>query len=298
MKIEKVKDNNKLGLYPSSIVDVKETLNTTEVKHMTKRTGGIIRRISRDLYYDIRTGEVKKYKHSINKSENKDSVAKSLKALRELIDSNISNTDTKHKNVLWVTLTYQENMTDTKRLYKDFKNFNNRFKNYLKKNNHPLYEYIAIAEPQRRGAWHLHVLFIFKKKSPFVIKKTLENIWGHGYVSINLLKNVDNVSAYVCAYLTDLDISDMVNDSSNNKARIKGGRLKMYPSSMKLFRHSKGIRKPIKYKTTEEEIQKKLKNSVLKYEKTIQIRSESGSIFNRINYRHYTNLGGNNNKKL
>ena len=44
MKIEKVKNNNKLGLSKSSIVHVKETGNITEVKYMVKNNGGIIRK--------------------------------------------------------------------------------------------------------------------------------------------------------------------------------------------------------------------------------------------------------------
>lgn len=289
MKIEKVKNNNKLGLSKSSIVHVKETGNITEVKYMVKNNGGIIRKIDKDHYYDVRTGEVKKYKHTTNRKQNKDSIKRTMRNLRDLINTNILNNDNKHKNVLWITLTYRENMTDTKRLYKDFKNFNNRFKKYLLDNNCPLYEYITTAEPQKRGAWHLHIIFIFPKKAPYIKKQLLEDLWGFGYVSINILKDVDNVGVYLTAYLSNLDVSDMVNDKSN-KAIIKGARLSMYPTGFRIYRCSKGIMHPVKYKTTEEQIQSQLKNDILTFERTIQIKNESGGIINRINYRHYNRI--------
>ncbi len=293
MRIEKVKDNNKLGLSKSSIVHVKETGNITEVKYMTKNNGGVIRKIDKFFYYDVRSGEVKKYKTTLKRVENKESIAKSMKNLRDILNSSISASDIKQKKILWVTLTYKENMTDTKRLYKDFKNFNYRFKKYLKDNNYPLYEYITTAEPQRRGAWHLHIIFIFSKRIAYIEKQKLEELWGHGFVSINTLKNVDNVGVYLTAYLSNLDVSDMVDESSNNKAIIKGARLKMYPTGFRIYRCSKGIKRPVRYKTTEEEIQNKLKNDVLTFEKTIQIKNEYGAIINRINYRNYNKISKN-----
>lgn len=290
MIIEKVNNNNKFGLSKNSIVNVKETGNITEVKYMLKNNGGIIRKIDRDHYYDVRNGEVKKYIHTMNRKENKDSIIRTMRNLRDIINTNISNFDTKIKNVLWITLTYKENMTDTKQLYKDFKGFNNRFKKFIIANNYSLYEYITTAEPQKRGAWHLHILFIFNSKAPYIEKNILEKIWGFGFVSINTLKNVDNVGVYLTAYLTNLDVSDMIENSSTNKAIIKGARLKMYPTGFRIYRCSKNIKKPLKYKTTEENIQKKLKNEVLTFERTIQIRNEMGSVINRINYRHYNKL--------
>lgn len=290
MRIEKVKDNNKLGLSKSSIVHVKETGNITEVKYMLKNNGGLIRKIDKDHYYDVRTGEVKVYKHTLKRTENKDSIIRTMKSLRDIINTNVSDKNTKYKNVLWITLTYKENMTDTKKLYNDFKKFNNHFKKYLKDNNLPKYEYIATAEPQQRGAWHLHIIFIFSKKAPYIKKSILEDLWGFGFVSINILKDVDNVGLYLTAYLSNLDVSDIIDNSSNTKAIIKGARLRMYPTGFRIYRCSKGIKHPIKYKTTEEQIQNELINDVLTYEKTIQIRNELGSIINRINYRNYNKV--------
>src|SRR5574344_1588357 len=57
---------------------------------------------------------------------------------------------------LFVTLTYKENMTDTKRLYRDFKAFFMRLRRaypFLK-------EYFVAFEPQERGSWHAHMILL------------------------------------------------------------------------------------------------------------------------------------------
>ena len=104
-------------------------------------------------------------------------------------------------NVRWITLTYAENMTDTDRLYFDFKDFNKRFQYYCKINGYSKPEYIVMMEPQGRGAWHCHLLYIWDCKAPYVANKTLRDLWGHGFVKIKKLDNCDNVGAYLTAYL-------------------------------------------------------------------------------------------------
>ena len=82
----------------------------------------------------------------------------------------------------------------------------------------------------------------------------------------------------------------MVNDKLSDKAIIKGARLSLYPTGFRIYRCSKGIKHPLKYKTTEEEIQKKLENDFLTFEQTIQIKNDYGNLINRINYRHYNKI--------
>ena len=84
-------------------------------------------------------------------------------------------TDT--KKCLWGTFTYKENMTDPKRLYNDLRKFNMRFQRWLRKNKLPMCEYIAVAEVQERGAWHLHIIFIFNKKAPYIKNSILARLW-------------------------------------------------------------------------------------------------------------------------
>ncbi|CAG2142986.1 rolling circle replication-associated protein [Cupriavidus plantarum] len=50
-----------------------------------------------------------------------------------------------------LTLTYRENMQDIERLKADFKAFMRAMKRA------GMYHYVAVPEPQKRGAWHIHV---------------------------------------------------------------------------------------------------------------------------------------------
>ena len=52
MKIERLKDNPKICLNADSQVVVKETGNQTEVKYMINNTGGVIRKIDKELYME------------------------------------------------------------------------------------------------------------------------------------------------------------------------------------------------------------------------------------------------------
>ena len=69
--------------------------------------GSPCRKIDKDHYEDMRTGELKEYKHIQNRSESLKSIRHTLERIRALINSNV----TEPENVRWVTLTYAENMT-------------------------------------------------------------------------------------------------------------------------------------------------------------------------------------------
>ena len=67
IRIKKLKEN----IYPTLVaeVTVKQMGNITEVRHMEQSTGGVIRKIDANHYYDTRTGEVHKYSHSSKRIE-------------------------------------------------------------------------------------------------------------------------------------------------------------------------------------------------------------------------------------
>lgn len=144
MNVERISEH--LRPAPISYVTVKEMGNITEVRFMTNDMGAVIQKIDKDRYRNLITGQVLEYKHGTKRTDNIKNVAQSLKRLREIINTNVTDT----KKCLWATLTYAENMTDHKRLYEDYRRFNMRFQRYLQKNNLPSCEYIACAEPQER----------------------------------------------------------------------------------------------------------------------------------------------------
>lgn len=255
-----------------------------------------ITKLSADYYMDNRTGEVKEFTHTTVRSESKESVSQSLRKLRDLINANVEQPE----NVLWVTLTYRENMRDTKRLYEDFRRFWLRFKYYLRKQEEPNAEYIVAAEPQARGAWHLHGLFIFPEKAPFIPNTEMEVLWKQGFTKTTSLHGIGNPGLYLTAYLGDMELGEAmavgkqkgqlkeVQDAKGeSKAVVKGARLHLYPAGFNLFRSSRGVKRPIEERTTEGEAMKLVENKELVYEKTISVTNGAGDVMNVINYRTY-----------
>lgn len=299
LKIKTIEGN--ISLQEKDVVRVKQMGNIIELMHSEKKNNEIcIRRIDSDKYVDLRTGEVKEFEKIENRAGDMNSVRQSLGRLRDLLNTNI--TDTSHCR--WVTLTYAENMTDTKKLKKDFEKFNKRMQYYLKDNP---YEYIVAMEPQGRGAWHAHLVMIFKDKAPYIDNSIMAEKWGHGFTVTKKLEDVDNVGAYLTAYLGDMALEDYhkmndqeknsmkiyglkeieVKGSSEKKSILKGARLHMYPPKFNLYRCSKGIKKPLVTYETELEAQKKVSAGTLTFQKTIEISDLDSQFSNKINYRHY-----------
>ena len=271
--------------------------NINEIMYIEKLSlnGFPIKKISKSEYMVIATGEILEYqKHSENRSVDKESLRKTFKKIREIINTNFEG----NKNELAFTITYAENMTDTKVLYDDFKNFMKRLK-YKYSN----VDYMSVVEPQGRGAWHCHILLKFNDLDKIYIpNKTIEEIWGHGFVSVKAIRSdVDNLGAYLSAYLGDVELNmnnfkDIRPDGSNvkvveidgkKKRFIKGGRLHMYPSGMNIYRCSRGIKQPIKDYMSYEEAKKIVGASTPNYSSKIKILDDDNKFINSITYEHY-----------
>ena len=291
--------------FPDTAVTVKECGNTVEIRYSVHAPPDIvIEKISADEYIDLRTGEIKEFQKTKNRAQSKNTVAQSLRNLRDLINANLTDPET----VRWVTLTYRENMTDEKRLYEDFRRFWQRFKYYLKKRGLPPAEYIIAAEPQARGAWHLHCLFLFPEKAPYIHNSEMARIWGHGFTKTKSLQGITNPGLYLTSYLGDMELTEAISKGvkkgqikeitttdeqgkPQKKAVIKGARLYLYPPGFHLYRCSRGVKRPVIYNTTEAEAQAMVGDAPLTFEKTIEVTNDAGETVNIINYRQYTKGG-------
>lgn len=277
------------------LVTVTKMNHIVEVQHMQKMNRQAhIEKLDKYRYVDLATGEIKEFKLSENRAENFNSLRQTFKKLRYLINNNFSGS----KNELHVILTYAENMTDTERLYKDFKRFMTRLRR--KYENISSIDYISVVEPQQRGAWHCHVLMRFNDlKSIYIKNKDLADLWGQGFVQIKSLKDVDNIGAYLSAYLTDIELNDSnviaaaknkmeiktVDVEGVSKKYIKGGRLPLYPSGMNLYRKSKGIKFPEREKLLYKNVKKIVGSAQPHYEKTYIV--ENDDFENTIHFQQY-----------
>lgn len=200
-------------------------------------------------YVVLETGEIKNMnQESEKRTDNLDSVRRTMKRLRRLIGANFVSNEINRKDQLWITLTYREDVNATDKnspeiVYKDFK----RFIRKLREKYNPTIEYIAVLEPQASGRWHLHVLMKTINNSKLYIPNSdIENLWGKGFTSTKRLKNSDNVSAYVMAYVSNVEIDLKSSDKgkANSKKVIKGGRLSFYPKGIRIYRRSRNLVDP------------------------------------------------------
>lgn len=236
-------------IHPSQQVFAYVYGNTVE---MTSATGNVapVKKIDSDRYM-THDGEIKFYNKSENRSENLVSIKRTLKKLRRIICENFSGGE----DELWITLTYAENVQDSKVVYSDFRNLLKKLKRKYGK-----LEYVNVLEPQKRGAWHMHLLLKSDDGRYLRIENAdLQKLWGKGFVKVKRLKHSDNVAAYLMAYLSDIELDENENgkqhvELKNGKRVEKGGRLNMYPSGMNFYRTSKGIIKPQGVKTSKDTI--------------------------------------------
>lgn len=187
-----------------------------------------------------------------DKEKNRDRVlSRARRDLRRLINSNIQNYSK------FLTLTFRENICDL-----DYSNY--EFKKFVKRLNYHYgvkAKYSCVVEFQKRGAVHYHVVLYNLTQKIDVAE--FQDLWGHGFIKINSIDDVDNVGAYVCKYMTKA-----------NDERLLG---------RKMYFNSRGLNKPIEIKENQliDAVQSSLSSSSLTYESSFKNK------YNSISYKQY-----------
>lgn len=143
--------------------------------------------------FDEETGEIIEKDKPPQIERREDSNRRARMELRRIINANFDVHDK------FITLTFAENIKDVNQANEEFTGFMRRMKKRFDK-----FKYAAVIEFQQRGAVHYHMI----AKLPYIEKQELAEIWRQGFVKINDITNqndgkgVDNVGAYVTAYMT------------------------------------------------------------------------------------------------
>lgn len=214
-------------------------------------------------YLDKRTGEIKRYSENATPNKNR-----SYTKLRRYINTNFTGQD----NELFLTLTYANPEFNRSQVSHDFRNFWKKFKYH-----HNSCEYIAIFEPHKSGAWHIHILIKdLQKKYLFVDYEECKKLWSHGNICLLKLKDNDNIGAYFTAL------------QRRNEQEVSGkkSRIQYYPKNAKVFTHSKKIRKPYFKTMTYEDALKMVEHSTKCFTRTLGI-FENGKEVNSIFYQQF-----------
>lgn len=263
---------------PIRDIDEVKIIRAGDVIHVihdtTKRPGvtPVCVPISRDQYVDTRTGEVGDYNRADNRAGALESLKRSMEHIRQIVDAN---TSTNH-GYRWVTLTYAKNERDLDKVYADYKRYNTRLR---RKIGH--YEYIAVVEPQQRGAWHMHVLMIWhNQQAPYIPPWVISGAWQQGYIKIQAVDNVRDIGAYITSYLTDLYHPDTGTTS-------KGARLYLYPAGCNIMRCSRGIARPRIERATLAEVKDQLTDAKLRYQRGYKITDQTGKKIGTIKHMQY-----------
>lgn len=283
-----------LDINPLKNVTLTKMNHIIEVQYMEKRnTRANILKLNSDEYIVLDTGEIKEFQKTSDRSQGKNSLYQTFKRLRYLINNNFSGAS----NELFITLTYKENMTDKDRLYNDVDKFLKRFR--YKYKDISTIDYINVVEPQNRGAWHCHILFRFNDLDKIYIPNDeVRELWGFGFVTVRSIDKVDNLGAYLTAYLTDIAIDEIDNEfilknglngskikEVEGKKYVKGARLCLYPKGMNIYRSSRGIKKPERIDIPFQDIKKYVGSRQPTYSSEIFI--DTDDFTNTIAYYHY-----------
>jgi hypothetical protein len=166
-------------------------------------------------------------------------------------------------------------------------------------------EYIAVAEPQERGAWHMHLMLKSDQPVLYIPHETMDRLWkrgkdGKGSTNTVRLKS-DDVGAYYTSYFKSLEAEGVedpnavyVTDEKTGKKYKKGARLHFYPKGMKFYRCSRGIARPEKentvYRDVKKEYGKPVKTVTYGVTESAESEQELDEMINVIQHEQFKNL--------
>jgi len=144
-----------------------------------------------------RTVSVEAGVHSVQpRPRRADSLRRSKRDFKRIVLANLGESN----YPVFASLTYAENMQDSRRASKDFNTFARDIRNQFGK----AIKYIAIQERQKRGAIHFHAL-IWGLPSWVVNgerdSRMVAGIWGHGFADLVKTDGDARLGSYMVKYL-------------------------------------------------------------------------------------------------
>lgn len=97
----------------------------------------------------------------------------------------------------FITLTFKDNhefdISSLDECYQVFKSFTHKIRRLYGE-----FNYLCVPEYQKRGAVHYHLI----ANLPYIPNELLAEIWGAGFVKVNLVTNSKKIGVYLTKYLT------------------------------------------------------------------------------------------------
>ncbi|MBI6042190.1 rolling circle replication-associated protein [Clostridium perfringens] len=186
-----------------------------------------------------------------NAKSRKQTLTKARNHIINLVESN------KEKFKSFITLTYAENMQNLEESLKHLKAFLRKLRN----DNKDLV-YIYVIEYQSRGAIHYHLLTSIEVEETHSFNsKFAERYWKYGFIYLQQVNNIANISKYIACYMT----KDMIETYGK-----------------KVYSHSKNLVEPTVVKSygkqSLEEVIESFKDYKVQYTSTYQIQYDNKGI--------------------
>lgn len=240
----------------SSVYVGYSTIEIITVKHPQNNLS-CYRRMTKNLYVDASTGELKEYNIDSRVFDKTAWLRKSMTKLRRLIDCNFVADDSE----LFLTLTFHERVT-----YQEARDAFRQFWNKLRYH-HFDSPYVTVIEPTNNGNWHLHVLM--KCVSTNLEHDKLSTLWNHGYVCVKRVP-FENFGRYF-------------------SKREKLMRAEFYPPHVKLFTASRELVRPVADVMTHGEALSLVQNKPLMFEVETPVYTGDKYV-NTILYQNYRRI--------
>ena len=182
-------------------------------------------------------------------------------------------------------------MTDHEKVYEDGKMFLRRLQRHLERQSElsdaqKSFRRITVAEPQGEGhgnSWHLHILLIFEDTAPFISNGIMAELWNYGITDTHKVYDAEVLALYFKAYLSDVEYTAEAGKGGSgvktvekladgvSKQFIKGERLRYYPTGMPLFTSSRGMRRSVVEKVSNQEAEERVSDCKMVYRETFVI---------------------------
>lgn len=226
---------------------------------------------------NVETGELIEFNRSQNRGQRICDFKRSLSNLRDIIKLNVVELE----KCFFITLTYEDNISDRNVLRKDFDNFIRKFRRKFGG-----CKYINAVEYQGRGALHCHLIVIFNEVP--IVSITNEDInkcWKLGSANIGPVTSAEADAKYLTNFLFGYneDNEDLDYQFKSKKQR-KSERIGFYKSNSRLYSCSQDIKRPEVVKNVSYSEVKKMFN-LTECEKSLSIWNDDNNIVTIENYK-------------
>lgn len=221
-------------------------------------------KLDKHTYVNANTGKITKtINHAITKGDNPISLKKSQDRLVGLIRQNTID----NKKLLLLTLTYADRQKDIKKLGEDFDYFIDKLrKTYTAFGR---IEYVYVPELHDNGGYHIHAILFFNQstRNVFIDLWELSKIWGRGCMSISQPKKYQEVYHYLVPHKANT-VTDF-----NKHMHEKAVKLESMPAGQRLYRASRGLKKPTIYTDNYENVKKFLESERYEFKNEVIYRN-------------------------